>query len=89
MTFEVGHHTTFIVNIPFKTSVFRIIGKKNNVSSVSDANREIPTLGSTDNAGNEVKPRFRHYPFTFELGFLGLHRRPMIDSLFTAPLKIE
>ena len=25
--------------------------------------------------------RFRHYPFTLGLEFLGLHRRPMIDSI--------
>ena len=31
-----------------------IIGKKNNQSSVSDADREVRTLGSTDNAGNSV-----------------------------------
>ena len=29
-------------------------GKKNNHSSVSDADREIPHLGSTNNAGNSV-----------------------------------
>ena len=34
--------------------IFPIIGKKNNQSSVSDADREIPTLGSTDNAGNSI-----------------------------------
>ena len=33
---------------------FNVIGKKNNQSSVSDANQEIPYLGSTDNAGNSV-----------------------------------
>ena len=26
------------------------------------------------------RPRFRHYPFTLGLGFLGLQRKPMIDS---------
>ena len=31
-----------------------IIGKKNNQTSVSNADQEIPILGSTDNAGNEV-----------------------------------
>ena len=31
---------------------FNVMGKKNNQSSVSDADREIPTIGSTDNAGN-------------------------------------
>ena len=36
-------------------SIFSIIGKKNNQPSVSDADREISTLGSTDNAGNSVK----------------------------------
>ena len=54
MTFGVGHHTTLIVNIRFKTLSLPIRGKKNNQSSVSDADREIPTLGSTDNAGNSV-----------------------------------
>ena len=54
MTFGVGHHTTLIVNILFKTSIFPVIGKKNNQSSVSDADREIPTFGSTDNAKNLV-----------------------------------
>ena len=43
MTFGVGHHTTLIVNILFKTSIFPIIGKKNYQLSVSDADREIPT----------------------------------------------
>ena len=38
----------------FKTSIIPIIGMKNSQSSVSDADREIPTLGSTANAGNEV-----------------------------------
>ena len=28
-----------------------MIGKKNNQSSVSDAEQEIPTIGSTDDAG--------------------------------------
>ena len=54
MTFVVGRHTTLIVNILFKTSNFQRIGKKNNQSTVLDADREIPFLGSTDNAGNSV-----------------------------------
>ena len=29
---------------------------------------------------NLGKPRFRHYPLTLGLRFLGLHRRPMLDS---------
>ena len=53
--------------------IFNVIGKKNN--------QEIPTLGLTDNAGNSVKRRFRHYPFTLGFGFLYLHHRPMIDSI--------
>ena len=32
------------------------------------------------------KPRFRHYPFTLGLEFLGLHWRLMIDSIFLALL---
>ena len=35
-------------------NIFNVIGKKNNQTSVSDADQEIPTLGSTDNAGNPV-----------------------------------
>ena len=34
--------------------IFPVIGKKNNQTSVSDADREIPTLGSMDSAGNLV-----------------------------------
>ena len=59
---------------------FNVIGKKYNQTLVSDADREIPTLGSTDNAGNSSEPRFQHYLFTLGLGFLDLHRQPMIDS---------
>ena len=33
---------------------YTIIGKKNNQSSLSDADRENPTLGSTNDAGNSV-----------------------------------
>ena len=50
MTFGVDRHTTLILNIIFKTSIFLRIGKKNNHSSVSDADR----VGSTDNAANSV-----------------------------------
>ena len=32
--------------------IFNVMGKKNNQTSVSDADREIPTLGSADSAGN-------------------------------------
>ena len=42
------------VNILFKTSIFPMTEKKNNQSSKSDADQEIQTLGSTDNAGNSV-----------------------------------
>ena len=33
---------------------FNVISKKYNQTSGSDADREIPTLGSTDNVGNSV-----------------------------------
>ena len=58
MTFGVGHCTMLIVNILFNTSIFPIIGKKNNQSSGCDPDREIPTRGSTDNARNSVKSCF-------------------------------
>ena len=35
-----------------KLYYFNVIGVKKNQTSVSDADREIPTLGSTDDAGN-------------------------------------
>ena len=38
--------------------------KKLYLSSVSDADREIPTLGSTDNVGNEVSSGQRIMPET-------------------------
>ena len=42
------------VNILSKASIFPIICKKNKQSSVFYPDQEIPTLGSTDNAGNEM-----------------------------------
>ena len=35
-------------------TIFYVIGKKNKLISIFDADREIPTLGSTGNAGNLV-----------------------------------
>ena len=37
--------------------IFNVIGKKNNQTSVSDADREIPTQGFMDYAGNLVLVR--------------------------------
>ena len=65
MTFGVGCHLALIVkiiikgnnrNIVIKIRFFPIIGKENNQSPVSDADREIPALGATDNAGNLINP---------------------------------
>ena len=36
------------------SNIFTVIGKKNNQTSFSDAAREIPTLGSTDNTRHSV-----------------------------------
>ena len=36
------------------TNIFNVIGKKDNQTSVSNADREIPTIRSTDNARNLV-----------------------------------
>ena len=71
--------------------IFNVTHKKNNQSLVSDADREIPTLGSTDNAGNNGKTRYPrlHFPFIVGLGFLGLHRRPMIDSILSLVRDVE
>ena len=74
----------YIVNVPFTTSIFQRIGKKNNQSSVTDADREITTLGSKDNAGNSVNliSGIIRSPSVWDLGFLYLHRSSMIDSIF-------
>ena len=50
------------LNILFKITIFLIISKKNNQSLVSDADQEIPTLGSMDNARNKV---YRVWGITF------------------------
>ena len=67
---DVRRWPSFKVNCKNLKAIIRfysIIGMKNNQSSVSDADR---------------KPRFRHYSFTLGLGFLCLHQRPMIDSIY-------
>ena len=63
---------------------FNVIGKKNNQTSVSDADRQIPTLGSTDNAGNSVSlvSGFWYYPFTFGLGVFGFIAFIIFKDLF-------
>ena len=50
-------HRPDMIEIVFKKRhliIFNVIGNKNNQTSVFDADREIPTLGSADNAGNSV-----------------------------------
>ena len=42
--------------------ISNVIGTKNNQTSVSDADREIPTLGSADNVRNEF-PVLSVYPW--------------------------
>ena len=56
--------------------LFNVVGKKDNQTSVFDAGRENPTLGSTDNAGNMVTS-FPALYISLGLGFLGLHRKPI------------
>ena len=57
--------------------IFNIIGKKNNQTWVSDADRDIASLGPTDSARNSV-----NLVSALGFGFLGMHRRPMIDSIY-------
>ena len=59
-----------------------MIAKKNNQSSIFDEDWEIPTLGSTDNAGNSVNliSGIIHLPFGWNIS--GLHRWQMIVSFF-------
>ena len=46
-----ANKTVFVYHL-FESYNFNVIGSKNNQTLVSDAAREIPTLGSKDNAGN-------------------------------------
>ena len=60
------------------------MGKKNNQTSVSNADRDIPT------EDKRIMPETRLRVFGFirlplGLGVLGLHRRPMIDSICPIP----
>ena len=80
MTFGVGLIPR-IVNIIFAIPIFSIIGKKINQSLVSDADQEIPTIGSTDNAENSVNLISGIIRFPLGLVYLCLNQRPMIDSI--------
>ena len=75
LTFGDGHHTTLIVNILFKTSIFPKIGKKYNQSTFSDADRDIPTIWITDNASVNLVSGIVRLPS-------GWNWRPMIDSIY-------
>ena len=61
---------------------FNVVGKKNNQTSISDVDREISTLGSTDNAGNSVNLISGIIRLHIGSGFLYLHQRAMIDSIY-------
>ena len=74
-------------------NIFNVIGKKNNQTLVSNEDREISALGSTDNAGNSlpaliVFPRveiFRFAPETDDRFYLyNLCRRTVSFALDTA-----
>ena len=67
-------------DIAFHGIFVYVIGKTNNQTSISDADRKIETLPSTHNDANSVDLISRHYPFTLGLKFLGLHWRPMVHS---------
>ena len=65
--------------------MFNIIGKKNNQTSVSDADQEIPTVGLTDTVGNSVN-LVSGIGRLHGLGFLGLHRKLFkISIVFLKP----
>ena len=64
------------------SSNFYVIGKKNYQTSVSDTDREIPTIGSTDNAGNSANLVSRIIRLLSDLGLFCLHQRPKIDSVY-------
>ena len=50
--------------------IYNVIGKKNNQTLVSGADQEIPTLESTDNAGNSVNLVFSIIRLPSGLNFL-------------------
>ena len=60
-----------------------MISKKNNHSSVSGADREIPTLGSTDNAGNSENriSGIIRLPSGWDFSVCN-DQRPMMGSIF-------
>ena len=69
VTFGEGRYTTLKDKIREITksminNYLNGIGKQNNQTSVSDADSEIPIIGSTDNAGNSVNlvPALSVYP---------------------------
>ena len=68
-----------------KNNNSKVIDKRNNQILVSNADREIPTLESTEN-GN---PLFRHYPFTLGLGFHCLNWKPMLDSFCPGDMNLS
>ena len=78
LAFGEGHYATKnvrkIKQAMNDNDYFNVIDKKNNQTSVSDADRQIPILGPTDNAINSVNLVSGIFPFTLGLGFLGLHR---------------
>ena len=67
-----GNNMNFVI----KNIFFPKIGKKNDQTTVSDADRDITSLGSSENVG---KTCFREYPFTLGFGFLSQHWKPMTD----------
>ena len=66
-----------------KIIIFNAIVKKNNQTSVASADREIPTLGSTDNAGNEVYRVFGIIRLPSGWDFSVCIREPIIRFCFS------
>ena len=66
-------------------NTFYVIGKKNNQTSVSNADREIPTLGSMDNAGNFVSGIIRLLSgWNFSVCFRGRWKILRMYSVFAS-----
>ena len=61
---------------------FNVVCKKNNQTSISDVDREISTLGSTDNAGNSVNLISGIIRLPIGSGFLYLHQRASDDRFY-------
>ena len=61
--------------------MFNVIGKRNNQTPVADADRKSQTSGEREMPEMRFT-EFPAFPVCPRVGFFGLHRNPMLDSIF-------